>query len=137
MKDDIVRAQSGDREAFERRPRFYRSNSGALPGSIGPKILSRPAFLTAEHYFEEVHGSVVSVLVPYNAEAADSLLKLSGELDLVDFNEFLFKSQQYTVELYNREHLKLKKNKDIYPLLNGGSTAAAAAVRRRSIRFSS
>jgi CRISPR-associated endonuclease/helicase Cas3 len=84
-----------------------------------PEILSRPSFATVERYFEVIRDSAVSVLVPYNADAEDLLLRLNGELKPDELSELLRKAQQYVVNLYDQDLRKLEKNGDIYPLLHG------------------
>jgi CRISPR-associated endonuclease/helicase Cas3 len=92
----------------------YRNKHGKWP-----EIWSRSSFATVERYFEVIRDSAVSVLVPYNAEAEEILLKLNGELEPAELGELLCKAQQYVVNLYDHDLHKLEKSGDVFPLLHG------------------
>ncbi|WP_223066865.1 CRISPR-associated helicase Cas3' [Paenibacillus caui] len=82
-------------------------------------ILSRPAFATAEQYFEVINNAATSVLVPFNTEAESLILALNGDLEIRELGDLMRKLQPYVVNVYDHELKKLEKNGDIYPLLNG------------------
>lgn len=84
-----------------------------------PEILSRPSFATAEKYFEVIHNSATSVLVPYGTDAEDLLLSLNGEVAPNELSDLLRRAQQYVVNLFDQEKRVLDRSGDLYPLLHG------------------
>jgi CRISPR-associated endonuclease/helicase Cas3 len=84
-----------------------------------PEVLSRPSFATAEKYFEVIRDAGTSVLVPYNDQARELLIRLNGELEPEELGELLHQSQQYVVNLYDHDARILDKNGDLYQLLHG------------------
>jgi CRISPR-associated endonuclease/helicase Cas3 len=65
-----------------------------------------------------IQDASISVLVPFNEEAQNILVKLNGELEGEDLDALLTQSQQYVVNLYEHEVHALDRNGDIYSLLH-------------------
>ncbi len=84
-----------------------------------PEILSRPSFASAERHFHVIHNSGKPVLVPWNEDARELLVKLNGEVEPKDLSRLLRQSQQYVVDLYDHDIHTLDRNGDIFPLLHG------------------
>ena len=97
---------------------FYKKKHGRHH-----EILSRPAFATAEQYFEVISNSATSVIVPYDEEARNLILDLNGDLDISELGELLRKLQPYVVNIYDHELKRLEKTGDIYPLFHGNVLA--------------
>ena len=83
-----------------------------------PEIVSRPSFATAANHFAAIQDASIAVLVPFNEEAQNILVKLNGELEGEDLDALLTQSQQYVVNLYEHEVHALDRNGDIYSLLH-------------------
>lgn len=84
-----------------------------------PGILSRPAIATAEKYFEVIESGARTVLVPYGEAGYECIMDLNGELEPTELEKLLRRSQQYGVNLFEREWRQLEQAGDIYPLFNG------------------
>lgn len=84
-----------------------------------PEIMSRPAFATVEQYFEVIANRTVSVLVPYKKEGQELILDLNGELEPEELGNLLRKAQQYVINLYEHEKMRLEREGIIIPLLHG------------------
>ncbi|MDF2925142.1 MAG: hypothetical protein K0R57_4056 [Paenibacillaceae bacterium] len=84
-----------------------------------PEMVSRSSFATAEQYFEVIANKTVSVLVPYDSPAREMLLDLNGELEPEELSRLLRKAQQYVVNVYEPDKMKLEREGIIFPLLHG------------------
>lgn len=82
-------------------------------------LLSTQSFATAEEYFNVIDSPTTSILVPYNEEAVNLMLELNGELDIRELSGLLKKSQQFVINVYERELKKLDQSGVIDPLLHG------------------
>ncbi|GIP22864.1 CRISPR-associated helicase Cas3' [Paenibacillus sp. J22TS3] len=88
-------------------------------GRKRPETLTPTSFATAEQYFEVITNTATSVVVPYNEEAWELILKLNGDMDISELGVTLRRLQQYVVNIYDHELKQLEKNGNVYPLLHG------------------
>jgi CRISPR-associated endonuclease/helicase Cas3 len=84
-----------------------------------PEIVSRPSFATAEQHFEVIANRSVSVLVPYEEKGRELILDLNGGQEPEKLSQLLREAQQYVVNLYEPDRIRLEREGIIYPLLHG------------------
>lgn len=82
-------------------------------------LASRQSFATAESYFNVIDSPTTSILVPYNDEANELMLKLNGNLDSKELGNLLKTAQQFVINIYKHDLKNLEKSGDIYSLLHG------------------
>lgn len=77
------------------------------------------AFKTAGRLFEVIDSNTEDVIVPYNREAEDIIVKLNGASDSAETEKLLRKAQKYTVSIYAGAKRKLYDTGAIYTNSNG------------------
>ncbi|WP_243647015.1 CRISPR-associated helicase Cas3' [Scopulibacillus darangshiensis] len=81
-------------------------------------LLLHTSIKTAAKYFNVIDNNTTSLLVPYK-EGADIIAEFNEDLSIQDFSVLLKQSQQYTVNIYERELNELSKNNNIVYLRDG------------------
>ncbi|AIQ11714.1 CRISPR-associated helicase/endonuclease Cas3 [Paenibacillus durus] len=100
---------------------YYGAYENRYSDKLG--LGSMQALATAEQYFEVIDNAATSIIVPYNAEARELIANLNGELDIRELGDLLRKAQQYVVNVYKHDLVKLDKSGELFPLLNGNVLA--------------
>lgn len=85
-----------------------------------PQYPIKQAFKTAGERFAVIDNNTTGVLVPYG-EGANMILKINGNCSLSKLKEYIKKSQQYSVNLYEDDIRKIGSG--IFRLKNGGVLA--------------
>lgn len=68
------------------------------------------SFKTAANYFEVIEANTYPILVPFG-EGAELISTLTGNEKIINFNQFLRKAQQYSVNVFPHEFRALDKNR--------------------------
>ena len=68
------------------------------------------SFKTAARYFEVIEANTYPILVPYG-EGKELISTLTGNEKIINFNQFLRKAQQFSVNVFRHEFNTLDKNK--------------------------
>lgn len=77
------------------------------------------AFKTAGELFKVIDENTRDIIVPYNDEAEEIILRLSSDISAESAARLLRKAQKYTVAIYPSFFGKLLENNGIYPLNYG------------------
>ena len=73
------------------------------------------SFKTAGDIFEVIDSRTLNVIVPYNREAREIILKLQSAPSADELDKLLRKAQKYTVGIYKGTELKLRETNALYP----------------------
>lgn len=80
---------------------------------------SAQAFKTAGELFSVIGNETVGVIVPYNDEAKDIILRLNTETNLNEFSMLARKAQKYTVNVYDNMIKRLSDVGALHTLISG------------------
>ena len=72
------------------------------------------SFKTAGSFFEVIDSNTLNVIVPYNKQAKDIILRLQSSISNDELDRLLRKAQKYTVGIYSGTERKLREAKAIY-----------------------
>ena len=92
----------------------------ACRGNRPDKNMSQ-SFKTAGELFEVIDSKTLNVIVPYNKQAQEIILKLQSAPSADELDNLLRKAQKYTVGIYKGIELKLLDNNALSPC-NCGAT---------------
>lgn len=68
------------------------------------------SFKTAANHFEVIEANTYAILVPYDDEGQELISTLTGYEKVTNFNQFVRKAQQYSVNVFRYEFEKLIAN---------------------------
>ncbi|MGN0692366.1 MAG: CRISPR-associated helicase Cas3' [Oscillospiraceae bacterium] len=80
---------------------------------------SAQAFKTAGEKFSVIGNETVGIIVPYNDEANDIILRLNSETDMNEFSMLTRKAQKYTVNVYENMIKRLSEAGALLELRSG------------------